>query len=305
MFHLRRPAVLASGVALTAALTLVGGVGAAGAKTVHLATTAAAGAASSAKLGGSAVISNSLPAGYSIATSGTLTATNGVQTRGTVTCPGTLKPVGGGAYVASTSTLANLNSSFPVSKHTWAVDVNNASGADTTFQVYAVCIKRGNLAFTVNTNVFTAAANTQSSGTVGCPSGVVVGGGVLSSSGSTAVNINTLIPSGTSGWRADMNNATASANSFTVWAICRNTKPGGYSVQVGSAVDNPSGAQTRVQVACPGNSVPLSGGVFSSSGNTAVNLNESIPSGQTWLGYENNASAGDAAATPYAVCAGK
>jgi hypothetical protein len=305
MFHLRRPAMLASGVALTAALTLVGGVGAAGAKTVHLATTAAAGAASSAKLGGSAVISNSLPAGYSIATSSPFTATNGFQSRGTVTCPGTLKPVGGGAATPSTSTLVNMNSSFPVSKHSWAVDINNTSGTDTTFTVYAVCIKRGSLAFTVNTAVFSVGANAQSSGTTSCPSGVVVGGGVLSSSGSPSVNINTLIPAGTTGWRADMNNATASATNFTVYAICRNTKPGGYSVQIGTPVDNPSGAQTEVIVACPGNSVPLSGGVFSSSGKTAVNLNESIPSGQTWLGYENNASAGDAAATPYAVCAGK
>jgi hypothetical protein len=36
-----------------------------------------------------------------------------------------------------------------------------------------------------------------------------------------------------------------------------------------------------------------------------VNLNESIPDGQSWLGFENNASGGDTSATPYAVCAGK
>jgi hypothetical protein len=102
-----------------------------------------------------------------------------------------------------------------------------------------------------------------------------------------------------------MNNATASAGSFTVWAICRNTKPGGYHVQVGSAVANQAGAQTQAQVACPGNSVPLSGGVFSSSPSTAVNLNESIPDNQSWLAYENNASGSDSSVTPYAICAGK
>jgi hypothetical protein len=296
--------MLVSGVAFTAALTLVGGVGAAGAKTIHVAATTAR-TANSAKSGGSAVISNSLPAGYTIATSASFTATNGIQSRGTVTCPGTLKPVSGGVATPSMSTLVNVNSSFPFSKRSWAVDVNNTSGADTTFTVYAVCVKRGRLAFTVNSNLFTATANTQTEAVVGCPSGVVVGGGVLSNSGSTSVNINTLIPAGTTGWRAHMNNATAADTTFTVWAICRNTKPGGYSEQVASSVDNPPGAQTQVQVFCPGNSVPLSGGVFSSSGSTAVNLNESIPDGQSWLGFENNTSGGDTSATPYAICAGK
>ena len=206
--------------------------------------------------------------------------------------------------MASTSTLASINSSFPTGKRDWAVDLNNTSGVDTTMRVYAVCVNRSARKFTVTSAGFTASANAQSSGTVNCPSGVVVGGGVFSNSGSTAVNVNSVFPDTTTSWRADMNNATASDSVFTVWAICRDAAPVGYSRQIGAEVTNPAGSQTNVPVSCPGSSVPLSGGVLSSSGSTAVNVNESVPNGQSWVNYENNASGSDAGATPYAICAG-
>src|SRR4051812_9192953 len=70
-----------------------------------------------------------LPRGYTIVTTAGLSAPNGTQTRGVATCPGAKVPLGGGAFVTSFSTRANINSSFP-SGRSWVADINNASGAD-------------------------------------------------------------------------------------------------------------------------------------------------------------------------------
>jgi hypothetical protein len=299
MLRFRRPTMLASGVVLTTALTLVGGVSAAGAKTVRVAATA------SGKIAGSDAISNGLPAGYDDFDSPPITATNGTQTRGTVSCGGTSKPVGGGAQVVSSSTSVNLNDSFPVGKNGWAVDVNNTSGANTTFIVFVMCLTRGPAGFTINTAPFTATADSQYvDATASCPAGVVLGGGVFSTSSSTSVDINSSFPNSTTSWRIDMNNATGTASNFTVYSICKNTAPSKYHLVAGPAVDNPAGAQTEVTGLCPGSGEPLSGGVSSSSTSTAVSVGSTRPDNPDWLSDQNNASSTDATATPYVICAG-
>ena len=65
-------------------------------------------------------------------------------------------------------------------------------------------------------------ANSQTHATKACPPYTqVIGGGVASASGSTAVNVNSSFPTDSEdGWRADVNNATNSATTFTVYAIC-------------------------------------------------------------------------------------
>ncbi len=100
-----------------------------------------------------------------------------------------------------------------------------------------------------------------------------------------------------------MNDASVSDTAFTVLAIC-SPKPKGYTQVFGGLVDNPPGTQTGTTVDCPGASVPLGGGGFSSSGSTAVNMNSTFPSGSDWEAFESNASAADASMQASVVCAG-
>jgi hypothetical protein len=286
-------------------LALIPGIGVAGAKTIHVGSAATLQRRGKKAPGALDLRALSLPAGYVVVAGNLVDAPNLLQTVTSVKCPKPTKPIGGGAFVDSTSTLANVNTSYPIGNRSWAVDVNNASGDYTTIHAWAVCVARPSGKFTVASATFANPANTQTQGIVNCPSGVVVGGGAFSNGSTMNVNINSMFPLGQSSWRADMNNGSGDDEVLYVYAVCRNEAPKGYSVQVGAAVVNPPSTQTRVSVACPGASVPLSGGVYSTSGALTVNMNESIPSGQSWLSYENNGSLSSTTATPYAICAGK
>src|SRR3954451_17673394 len=79
--------------------------------------------------------------GYTLVSSPILAAPAGRQTHGAVDCPAGLVPLGGSAFIQSGSTVASINSSFPTPTG-WAADVNDASAADTTFEVLAFCAER-------------------------------------------------------------------------------------------------------------------------------------------------------------------
>ena len=252
---------------------------------------------------------NSAPALYTIATSGSLTAPTGTQTRGTATCPTGRVVYGGGVFVSSGSTAANVNSSFPSSSTTWSADVNNASGAATSFSAYAVCAKR-NAAWSIQSATITNSAGVQNRAIATCPSGTrVLGGGGYSSSGATSVNINSTFPlkvgSGTSAiydWITDMNNGDSLAHSATSYAVCGHAN--GYKLVVGATTTNGALSQTGASAFCPAPKVPIGGGVLSSSGSTSVNVNTTYPISGGWRAYENNALSSSVSMTPYVVCAG-
>jgi hypothetical protein len=71
-------------------------------------------------------------------------------------------------------------------------------------------------------------AGLQAGGAANCPAGTnVIGGGAFSSSGSTAVNINSSYPTRQhasdpepNAWHVDMNNASGSSATFNVYAVC-------------------------------------------------------------------------------------
>jgi hypothetical protein len=246
----------------------------------------------------------SLPAGYDEVTSPAHAVPAGTRTHFQVPCPAGTKPVGGGVVSEPNNLAVNVSASYPTGASTWAADVTNASGADTQMAVHAVCVNRPASKFSVQTGDFTVPANSTASGAVTCASGVVVGGGALTSSSSTAVNIATLYPSSNTTWTARINNATAAETAFTVYAICRTKKVAGYSLQHGATVLSPPGQQTFSSVACPGASVPLSGGMSASGTGLGQNLNTSTAFGQQWGNYVNNADATANHVRPWAVCAG-
>jgi hypothetical protein len=242
------------------------------------------------------------PRGYVQVTSGAFTALAGHQTRGTVACPAGTVPLAGGEVVTSFDLHANVNSSFPQAGG-WAVDVNNGSGADTTFTVYATCAQQPRQYQVVETSQ-TVAASSQSTLDANCPSGtVVLGGGALSYSSSLDSNINGTYPEGSWAWRTDSNNATAGPVSVHVFAIC-GSSPYGYRTVGSATVANPSGSESSASATCPGKAVPLGGGGISYTGQTSVNLNTSRPDAHGWRTYENNASPVDAFLQVALVCAG-
>jgi hypothetical protein len=287
-----------------AACALAAGTAAAAdaAKAPVTGTPAAAPAAGKAAPAASPALSAGAPRGYVIVSSGFLTANTGTQTRGTVTCPVGTVPFGGGAFVSSSSTAANINSSIP-SGNGWLADINNASGFATTFDVYAICAKAPLSYQVVVSTVTTNPAFSQSTALAACPIGTkVLGGGGYSFSGSTAVNINTIIPSG-NGWRTDMNNDTSAATALETYAVCGH-KPRGYVVESGTVQTNGAGSETLATAACPAPTVPLSGGGFSFSGSPLVNMNTTAPISGGWEVYENNATTGATSIQAYVICAG-
>jgi hypothetical protein len=250
-----------------------------------------------------------IPSGYKIVRSAWMTSANGLRTFGYVSCPPTSSgvaryPQGGGVVVASFNVLANVSSSYPNGIN-WQVDVNNASGTDTTFQVYAVCAKPRTNYQAVPSVSITNPAGAQTGGFQKCPTGTkVLGGGAIDGSGDLTTNINSSYPT-SNGWHVDMNNGSATSTHFTVWVVCSSysaTKQN-YGVHVGTSVDNPAGVQTLASVACPSGQSSLGGGVYSNSSSTAVNLNSSYPVTGGWDDFESNASIGDQSITPYVVCA--
>lgn len=243
------------------------------------------------------------PPGYTVVTSGDVTASPGTQTHGTASCPSGTVPFGGGAFVSSSELSVNINGSIPV-EGGWEVWVNNGSGSGTFFDVYATCADQPAKYAIVQSIHVDNPSGSQSGAYAGCAKRtVLLGGGGFSYSGDTTVNLNTSQPLAQF-WFTSTNNDSGSDSTSIAYAICAK-KPRGYTVIEGSGVDNPSGSQTNAVASCPGLKVPIGGGINSDSEDLTVNINSTFPIGSSWSSFENNASAFDATATPYVICAGK
>ena len=232
------------------------------------------------------------PAGYALVNGPVVRRRRVCRRTARVTCPTGTKPVGGGVATDSADLAVNVNSSYPTAKG-WAGNLNNGSADATNLIVWAVCVKRPTSQFTVTSTTFSSTPHSQEVGEVACPAGVVVGGGVSSTSKSLLVNITSTDAPSTTAWDGWINNVSKKTSSFTTYAICRNKKPAGYSIQSSAFVDNPSGADTYSSVTCPGASLPLSGGVYSTGTGLGENLNTYTPFNNTWYSYFNNADAVD------------
>jgi len=248
-----------------------------------------------------------LPNGYTLVQAGPLTAASGAQTHGSVSCPGTRQPSGGGAFVSSDALTTAVNSSYP-SGQSWAVDINNTSGASTNFYVYAICLAHA-AGYTVVASSSSVGDSTQS-WAADCPAHTgVFGGGALSGTSSTGVNINSTVPNqlakGATAWRVAMSSSDSTESGFTVYAVCR-PKPKGYSIQFNAAVVNPAGGQTVTDAFCPGSSLPVGGGGFSGffTADTAVTMSASWPGDSYWAVDENNGGTASRSLEAAVVCAG-
>jgi hypothetical protein len=241
------------------------------------------------------------PNGYVLVQTGNLTSSAGQQSHGSQPCPAGKVILGGGVFVAATSTLVNVNSSYPQG-NTWVADVNNATGSATTFNVYAIC---GNAPrkYSVQTTALTSVpVGGQVTVNASCPSAKApaLSGGGFSDTFSTLANINSSIPVA-GGWRVDANNGSGSASFIRGYAVCGKLR--GYHVVIGDLAFNAAGTQTGATASC-GTGYPVGGGAFTGSGSTAVAINTSYPVNGGWKTYMNNGSDQGAFFRTYVVCAG-
>jgi hypothetical protein len=271
--------------------------------------------ASGAQLGKVQLATPPALSGYTVVESDVVTNPNGEQTATNVHCPIGTVAFGGGVVGDSTSVLQNTNGSTPIVADGLAIGwigwEDNTSGSDSQMDVWAVCAAKPNQYAVVSAS-FDDPAGQQASGSVACPLNArgkplkVLGGGGVGGDSSPGEDINTSIPVGGKlqpGWRVDENNSTGFDFAVTVYAICGKAKE--WKVIHGAPVINPPGVQAQTDASCPAGLVDVSGGVFSDSGSTLVNLNSTFPAilaGADWRSFENNAMPGPATITPYVVC---
>ena len=120
---------------LTAAVAVTGALAFAGAASADTPTDKPAPTAAPTALPGKA------PKGYAVVNTPFQVAPTGAQSTAHVECPVGTVPLGGGVFIQSNDTAANINSSAPTPTG-WSGWVNNTSGATTFFQVQAICAKK-------------------------------------------------------------------------------------------------------------------------------------------------------------------
>jgi hypothetical protein len=166
------------------------------------------------------------PRDYTIVQSGYFDNPAGAQTGAIyAACPAGTKVLGGGGFMSNGLTSVNLNSSWPEERflypptYWWVLTVNNASASDNLVFAFAVCGKEPGYYLAQGTNVSNP-AGAQSFASVTCPPPTtVLGGGIYSSSASTAVNIDSTYVAA-NGWNAWENNASTSNAIIFPVAIC-------------------------------------------------------------------------------------
>jgi hypothetical protein len=239
---------------------------------------------------GGAPTAGKTPALYTVAQSDAITAPGGIQTRGTISCPAGTVVWSGGVVIAAPSLGVTLNSSYPMSDGSgWIAAVNNATGADATFTVQAVCARKPRQYTMLESGVLPAPAGGVGTGALPCP-GLTrpVGGGSQSSSRSTAVSIGDSFPElEIDGYLADQANRSSVATTFRVFAICARPSRT-YHVVTGTVTALPPGTQQHATATCPGLTRPVGGGALTGTGSPAVSLDSSGVTQDGWSAFAGN-----------------
>jgi hypothetical protein len=254
-------------------------------------------------------VSLAKPGGYTLVESVQITLNAGSQTFAFLSCPKKngvqTVPLNGGAEISSSDLAANINSSYPYfDGKSWAVDANNGSSSATFFNVYVVCVKKIKGYVQLHSNSQSNPAETENAYGAVCPSGSkVFGGGALSSSTLTSVNLTGNVPVGHNEWAIYINNASTSSAGVTIYVIC--AKPPStmhYTIVSTAGFTDDAGTEEGVTQFCPSGYSVLGGGLQQSTGLLWVNINSTFPITGEWRGYMNNASTFDVTVTIFAIC---
>lgn len=171
--------------------------------------------------------------------------------------------------------------------------MENWTGADAGFVVYAVCVKKPKQ-YAVVSSDFTTPPLTRGGASVTCPrdsTGKLMkptSGGAIGTSLGHDQNVAALYPNGTHAWTTDVYNNETQAEGGTAFAVCGKYRH--YSVQDGTGVVATSGDQTPVEASCPEGSVAVGGGVHAfSSDSLRLSVGSTFPlASDTWISWENN-----------------
>ena len=254
-------------------------------------------------------VSLAKPGGYTLVESVQITLNADSQAFAFLSCPRKkgvqTVPLNGGAEISSSDLAANVNSSYPYfDGKSWAVDANNGSSSATFFNVFVVCAKKIKGYVQLHSASEPNSAGTENAYGGVCPSGDrVFGGGALSSSTATSVNLTGTLPNGTNDWAIYINNASTSSAGVTLYVIC--AKPPStmhYSIYSTSGVNDAAGTEAGVSQFCPSGYSVLGGGIQQSTGLLSVNINSTFPLTGEWRAYENNASTFNVTLTIFAIC---
>jgi len=136
-------------------------------------------------------------------------------------CGGTSVPVGGGGFLSSSSTSANLNSSF-ASVASWKLIASNDTSTELKVTVDAICPDLLTDMKLVRGSYQLSPPGQQSGASATCPSGKVpLSGGVQwFGSRDVRVNIGDIFPTQQAGFGAYENNASGSSANIRVSAVC-------------------------------------------------------------------------------------
>ena len=160
--------------------------------------------------------------------------------------------------------------------------------------------------YSVVTSTFPAAAGVQSGGYVKCPgTKQPTGGGAFVDTANVVVNINSSKPDGQY-WEVDVNNASASDTSFTVYAVCM-AHSAKYQVVASGPWTAYSNWVSSEAATCPKGTAVTGGGAASDTLATDVNMNSSVPNlltgGRTaWRVAMGSYDPSDSTFFVYAVC---
>jgi hypothetical protein len=234
------------------------------------------------------------PTGYVQIDSGELPLPDSSALSGQATCPAGTVVWGGGVVIASTDIHANVNSSYPLaSKKGWLAWVDNTSGADTTFHVYAVCAKQPAGYKIVAKKVLIVPKGT-TTGHATCPAGAVAlsGGGYLPVR-STEINLSDSHPTlaerygSVAGWVTDVVSTIGGNDKLTAYVVCAKPAPAGYEVRQES-VKLDAGTQQGTTADCSSGKVVTGAGSFTSGKLARVNTLEAIgPGAGAWANSDD------------------
>ncbi len=244
----------------------------------------------------------SAPPGYRLLNT-VLPAPAHTQTGTLQACPaGTVVWGGGGGLQGSLSDGFGVNTSSINTSADWRLRVNNASAAANSFNAWLVCAQKP-AGYTIASSAAVAnPAGMRTTGSVKCPAGtVVLHGGVLSTSTSTAVNLNAAWPKSTTSYSATVTNGSGTAASFFVQAICAK-QPAGYKL-VTRTDTVPAPTLVSTAALCPAKTAVVGGGAKTNPFSSQMALDDSVPQTGEWsVTYSDTATVSEKIST-FAICA--
>jgi hypothetical protein len=244
------------------------------------------------------------PSGYHITRTADLPAPPSIQNAsGQANCPAGTVPLGGGASMVNgfAEVGTSLNTSEPVPAG-WRARVNNASGRDQLFRVDVICAKRPKgykVAFATADNP----PNANTAATATCPTGtVVLSGGALSTSDTTAVALTSLGAQGSRKYTAAAANTSSTDQKLTAFAVCA-AKPAKYAIVSQSFADMGPDDPFTTPV-CPTGTSVLGGGIKIANPAFSIPIAGSLDEDRHgWAGEAVNQQAKTAMVTGQAICA--